>query len=425
MFNLNRPCSLNICFSLLFNISNIIGKKDPNTTLFYVMLETYSSLLAENDIPSIRNVFSQVLPVVFEHKAWGILHNLLEMFSYRLPFIPQNYRVHLMSLIHSIAAIPQTNQNYQLHLCLESTAFCLIQGLENHVVESYFTKHKPNMLVSAESEELNRIFILNIARAIHISGTEQHSSQWYDDILKTIVEKTPMNWSKHTLEHFPLPIQNFLAQRIIPVESKPALKQRVEEEYVKFKNMKSQAEILNYFGEPGSPNIFVCIIWKCLLESGRVNQICLQVLVKLGARALTKQIRVFSDFLIYDYSIITSEEITKRTGCLHDMVWKYHIFTIDRLVLCLVLRYYESKEAQVCNLLVTFLLLKNPSFRERVQTFVQEPMDAFVHDESVILYKVALVHLERVRRNLHCKRSIQSIGNIQNGIKNTKAITRS
>ncbi|XP_046860808.1 mediator of RNA polymerase II transcription subunit 23-like [Xenia sp. Carnegie-2017] len=74
--------------------------------------------------------------------------------------------------------------------------------------------------------------------------------------------------------------------------------------------------------------------------------------------------------------------LQKRTGCLHDMVWKYHIFTIDRLVLCLVLRYYESKEAQVCNLLVTFLLLKNPSFRERVQTFVQEPMDAFVHDDG-------------------------------------------
>jgi mediator of RNA polymerase II transcription subunit 23 len=57
-----------------------------------------------------------VLPHVLKNKAWGILHNLVEMFSYRLPFIPQNYRIHLISHIHSITAIPHTNQNYQLHL---------------------------------------------------------------------------------------------------------------------------------------------------------------------------------------------------------------------------------------------------------------------------------------------------------------------
>ncbi|CAB4012225.1 Mediator of RNA polymerase II transcription subunit 23 [Paramuricea clavata] len=221
---------------LIIYIGSLIKGRIPNTTLSYVLLETYSRLLAENDIGGIRNVVGAVLPHVFKNKAWGILHNLLEMFSYRLPLIPQNYRVHLISHIHSIAAIPHTDQNYQLHLCLESTAFRLIQGLENHVVESYFTKHEANVLVSSESEELNRIFVLNIARAMHISGTEQHSSQWYESIFKTIVEKTPMNWSKHTLEHFPYSIQQFFTQHTAPMESKPALKQRVEQEYNKFKS---------------------------------------------------------------------------------------------------------------------------------------------------------------------------------------------
>ncbi|CAB3994477.1 Mediator of RNA polymerase II transcription subunit 23, partial [Paramuricea clavata] len=192
-------------------------------------------------------------------------------------------------------------------------------------------------------------------------------------------------WSKHTLEHFPYSIQQFFTQHTAPMESKPALKQRVEEEYNKFKNMKSQAEVLNYFGEANSPNIFVCIIWKCLLETGRVNQICLQVLVKLGARALSKQIRVFADFVIHDYSLLSngsSEDHTKRITCLHDMVWKYHIISIDRLVLCLMLRYCESKEAQVCNLLLRFLLLKIPAFRDRIHTFVQEvPPDYWKHSD--------------------------------------------
>ena len=33
-----------------------------------------------------------------------------------------------------------------VHFSLESTAFRLIQGLDNHVVESYFTKHEANVV---------------------------------------------------------------------------------------------------------------------------------------------------------------------------------------------------------------------------------------------------------------------------------------
>lgn len=61
-------------------------------------------------------VFSgQLLPNVFKSHAWGILHTLLEMFSYRMHHIQPHYRVQLLSHLHSLAAVPQTNQN-QLHL---------------------------------------------------------------------------------------------------------------------------------------------------------------------------------------------------------------------------------------------------------------------------------------------------------------------
>lgn len=57
----------------------------------------------------------QVLPTVLKGNAWGILHTLLEMFSYRLHHIQPHYRVQLLSQLQSLNAMPQTNQN-QLHL---------------------------------------------------------------------------------------------------------------------------------------------------------------------------------------------------------------------------------------------------------------------------------------------------------------------
>lgn len=56
-----------------------------------------------------------LLPNVFKSHAWGILHTLLEMFSYRLHHIQPHYRVTLLSHLHSLAVVPHTNQN-QLHL---------------------------------------------------------------------------------------------------------------------------------------------------------------------------------------------------------------------------------------------------------------------------------------------------------------------
>lgn len=57
----------------------------------------------------------QLLPNVFKSHAWGILHNLLDMFSYRIHHIQPHYRVTLLSHLHSLAACPQANQT-QLQL---------------------------------------------------------------------------------------------------------------------------------------------------------------------------------------------------------------------------------------------------------------------------------------------------------------------
>jgi hypothetical protein len=63
------------------------------------------------------NVFTagQLLPSVFKSNAWGILHTLLEMFSYRLHHIQPHYRIQLLSQLHHLAQVPLMNQ-YQLYL---------------------------------------------------------------------------------------------------------------------------------------------------------------------------------------------------------------------------------------------------------------------------------------------------------------------
>lgn len=93
------------------------------------LVETYSRLLVYTEIESlgIKGFLNQLLPQVYKSHAWGTLYTLLEMFSYRMHHIHPNYRVQLLSHLHSLAAVPQANQT-QLHLCVESTALRLITG---------------------------------------------------------------------------------------------------------------------------------------------------------------------------------------------------------------------------------------------------------------------------------------------------------
>lgn len=115
------------------------------------------------------------MPAVFKSHAWGILYTLLEMLSYRMHHIQPFYRVQLLSHLHSLASVPHTNKT-QLHLCVESTALRLITGLGSAEVQPqlsrYFSEPKVSgSIVWTDSEELNRVLILTIARAMHISGT--------------------------------------------------------------------------------------------------------------------------------------------------------------------------------------------------------------------------------------------------------------
>ncbi|KAK2498471.1 hypothetical protein MC885_016082, partial [Smutsia gigantea] len=365
--NLLDSLTVHAKMSLIHSIATRVIKlahAKSGVALAPALVETYSRLLVYMEIESlgIKGFISQLLPTVFKSHAWGILHTLLEMFSYRMHHIQPHYRVQLLSHLHTLAAVAQTNQN-QLHL-VESTALRLITALGSSEVQPQFTRFlsDPKTVLSAESEELNRALILTLARATHVTGSDSIQGTWCKDILQTIMSFTPHNWASHTLSCFPGPLQ----------ESRFNLKKNVEEEYRKWKSMSSENDIITHFAVQGSP-LFLCLLWKMLLDTDHINQIGYRVLERIGARALVAHVRTFADFLVYEFSTSAGgQQLNKCIEILNDMVWKYNIVTLDRLILCLAMRSHEGNEAQVCYFIIQLLLLKPNDFRNRVSDFVKE-----------------------------------------------------
>ncbi|XP_012943009.1 mediator of RNA polymerase II transcription subunit 23 [Aplysia californica] len=345
------------------------------------LVETYSRLLVYMEIESlgIKGFINQLLPTVVENQALGILHTLLEMFSYRLHHTQINYRIQLLAHLHQMSNNQPINQN-QLYMCVESTILKLIIGLGSSEVQPQMSrissegKGGASFLVS-ESEELNRALVLTIARAMHVTAVDNMSSVWCEDILNVIMQKTPISWSTNTLQCFPQSLAEYFQKNSNSnKDSKMQLKASVENEYRRWRSMGgNESGTIAHFSIQSNPPLFLCIIWKNIQDENRVPPTAFKVLDRLGPRALTSHLRTFADYLVYE--IASSPAMQTSSKCLDaltDMMWKYNIITIDRLVLCLALRCLEGKEAQVQFVVIQFLLTARNDFRTRILDFARE-----------------------------------------------------
>nr|DBA26664.1 TPA: hypothetical protein GDO54_010895 [Pyxicephalus adspersus] len=146
--NLLDSLTVHAKMSLIHSIATRVIKlahTKSSQALAPALVETYSRLLVYMEIESlgIKGFISQLLPTVFKSHSWGILHTLLEMFSYRMHHIQPHYRVQLLT---------------------------------THVTD-FFT------------------------------GSDSIQGTWCKDILQTIINFTPHNWALHTLSCFPAPLQ--------------------------------------------------------------------------------------------------------------------------------------------------------------------------------------------------------------------------
>nr|XP_037271337.1 mediator of RNA polymerase II transcription subunit 23-like [Rhipicephalus microplus] len=385
--NPTHPLGMNVLDSLTVHtkmslIHNVvthvmkIPQAKSTVSLTPALIETYSRLLVYSEIESlgIKGFINHLLPTVFRQQAWGILHTLLEMFSYRLHHIQPHYRVQLLSHLHSLAAVPQTNQT-QLHLCVESTALKLITGLGSAEVQPQLSRFQtePKTLLSSESEELNKALILTLARAIHITGSETLSMVWCKELLTTAMQSTPHSWSSLTLLSFPHSLSEFFQQHQAQRENKAQLKRSVEEEYRKWKTMSNENDIIAHFSQQGTPHLFLCLLWKMLLENDRISPLAYKILDRIGARALSSHLRTFADFLVFEVSnSVGGQHVNKCIDALNDLIWKYHVISLDRLILCLALRSFEGNEIQVCFFIIQMLLIRPSEFKNRVLDFVKD-----------------------------------------------------
>jgi len=94
-----------------------------NVALSPALVETYSRLLVYTEIESlgIKGFVSQVLPKISSYQAWGILHTLIEILSYKFHHLGPHYRSQLLNQLHQLSNMQQPNLN-QLFMCVESTA---------------------------------------------------------------------------------------------------------------------------------------------------------------------------------------------------------------------------------------------------------------------------------------------------------------
>lgn len=379
--NLLDSLTVHAKMSLIHSIVSRVIRLAKNKTVVALapaLVETYSRLLVYMEIESlgIKGFISQLLPTVVSSHAWGILHTLLEMFSYRLHHIQPHYRVQLLGHLHTLSTIPYTNQN-QLHLCVESTALRLIMGLGSAEVQPQLSRifneqKNPPQFLSQDSEELNRVLVLTLARAMHVTGSESFSATWSKDILVSIMQSTPHSWPSHTSSCFPNSLNEFFHQNPIPTSDKANLKRNVESEFKKWRSMANENDIIAHFSMQGTPTLFLCIIWKSLLEENRINATAYKVLERIGPRLLSAHLRTFADFLVYEFCLAGQSNFIRYVEAINDMVWKCNILTIDRLVLCLSLRSLENNEAQVAFYIACQILVKSQEFKNRVSDFLRD-----------------------------------------------------
>ena len=74
----------------------------------------------------------------------------------------------------------------------------------------------------------------------------------------------------------------------------------------------------------------------------------IKVLQHIGTKQLTCHLRSFCDMLVCEFSKSgQAGHVNKCIDAMNNMIWKYNIVALEKLILCMALRTHEGSEAQV------------------------------------------------------------------------------
>lgn len=344
----------------------------------HALLETYSRLLVWLGT---RNFQTQLIPVVFKSQAWGLLHVLLEVICYRVHLQLQfSYRFQLLQQLHTVAGVSIIPN--QLFITAESAALRLIQALNspeflNQLAKQFSVDPKP--LLSTESEELNRVFVLVLAKTLHISNMD--TVAWLEPFMKVVLTSAPHFWPDSTLAFFPPALRQLCSTPSL-TDSKGILLKKVEDEVKKFRGKTSEGEVVQMFAEAESAAVCLCVMWRLLMDGSSVHLAFIKVAQRSQPKKLAAYMRKMVDYIIFTLPPDPTSQLNITILRLRDLVWKYKLFPVERLVLYMVLHGYEGRDAQNCLLLLQCLLVSSQELRQQTSSLVKEvPADYWSQPE--------------------------------------------
>ncbi|KAL5478126.1 hypothetical protein EMCRGX_G025007 [Ephydatia muelleri] len=350
----------------LIKIAEVPKQADPQP-LVHALLESYGRLLVWLGT---RNLQTQLIPAVFKTQSWHVLHALLELIAYRgvhlqLQFSMKFQMLQQFQTVAGVNMIPN-----QLFVSVETAVLRIIKGLNTPEFLIQLAKQcatDPKVLLSADSEELNKVFVLIVAQTVHIANMD--TSSWLDLFMKAVQTATPHAWSESAQQFFPQPFHQHCFFSL-PTDHRTILINKVDEELRRYKSKNSDAELLQVFNETDSSAFFYCVLWRLLLDTGSIPTICLKIVLLGVPKKQGAQVRKLVDYVVYTNT--SNTQLNNVATKFNELVWKYNIICLDRLVLCMVLRRYDGQDAQVCFAILRHLLLVPQEFSQRVSFFVRE-----------------------------------------------------
>uniref|UniRef100_A0A6G1S8A1 Mediator of RNA polymerase II transcription subunit 23 n=1 Tax=Aceria tosichella TaxID=561515 RepID=A0A6G1S8A1_9ACAR len=382
---LTTHSKVSLLHTLVQRIITIAQNKNQPQAAFIVtpaLIETYGRLLVYPDSESfgIKAFIGHLMggpQAVWRYQAWDVYHVLLEMYSYRLHHLAAQFKYQMLVSMHSLSPMVYGANQIQLSMTLETAELKLLLGLSNQEALNIpiNPRHTNDLkaakqMINSDSEELNKALVLVLARALHLTSSDHIASGvMIEDILADIHKVTPLSWSSSTLSFFPTLIKDFFTRNAqTKADDKAQLRLTVEEEYKKWQAMANDETRIAHFSQPSAPPLFICVVWRMLIDQDSINPIVFRILDTFRIRTLSTNIKTFVDYLVHEFSTSGAANISKNSDALNRLLCKYRIINLERLLLCMCLRSYDGCEAQVCYFIIQLILLRS-DFKQAVIEF--------------------------------------------------------
>ncbi|XP_065843530.1 mediator of RNA polymerase II transcription subunit 23-like isoform X2 [Oscarella lobularis] len=385
-FALLKSLSTNIRMNLLATINQRLTRaasSQPHVVISPAVLEAYSRLIIymETDYGvAVKTLTGQVLPLVYQQQNLSTLHSLVEVMSFRLQrHISVNHKVHLVSMLYQMSSIA----NYQLQLSIETSVLKFLSGLVTPEFPSQLLKllNDPRMSMSQllHMEELNKMFVFTLAKSMRLAGLEGPFATWPESILRNIQRVTPHSWPSYISDKMPYTLRNYYVANAgtassSPLDQKSLLQSTVADDWAKWKTSGIDE---THFSRDGGTSTFLCILWKTVVDEGKLPPNVYRILEKISVKESVCQVRMLADYITAVLASTWSTEgvkdqFNKSLGALNELIWKYKIIPLERFVLCMLMRNASGNDASVQISLLSILLTSSRELKERITVFLQE-----------------------------------------------------